>query len=186
MNSTPMTTATAAGAAAVVAPIVAYLAALLHLDMPAAVQSSIVVLLVAGAHWLGQLIAARTATKAPAPSAQAGFVSYPMLWMAAALSIAVCFAGCTTPPTQTQVQQITNACAMDKGLRPSVDVLLAIPGLAKPEEIAAVAAARAIVDPICANPSAPFPADPTAQITQATATVAGLVVQIEARKAAAK
>lgn len=92
--------------------------------------------------------------------------------------------GCV--PVQSQAQQIANACAVDRGLRPSVDVLLAIPGLAKPEEVTAVVAARAIIDPICANPSQPFPTDPTAQISQATATMAGVLVQLETRKAGPK
>jgi hypothetical protein len=59
MNSTPLNTATAVGAGAVVAPVVAYVASLFHLALPVDVQSAIVVLLVAGAHKLSQMHAAK-------------------------------------------------------------------------------------------------------------------------------
>lgn len=65
MNSTPLHTATAVGAGAVVAPVVAYFASLFHVAMPADVQGAIVVLIVAGAHWLSQVMAARSAKTAP-------------------------------------------------------------------------------------------------------------------------
>lgn len=67
MNSTsPTNTAIAAGAGAVVAPVVAYIASALHVALPADVQGAIVVLIVAGAHWLSQRFpAAKAATPAP-------------------------------------------------------------------------------------------------------------------------
>jgi hypothetical protein len=69
MNQTsPVNTATAVGAGAVVAPVVSYVASLLHVAMPADVQSAIVVLLVAGAHWLSQRIPARAANPAATPA----------------------------------------------------------------------------------------------------------------------
>lgn len=69
MNSTsPINTATAVGAGAVVAPVVSYVASLFHATLPADVQSAVVVLIVAGAHWLSQVVAARSAAKA-APAA---------------------------------------------------------------------------------------------------------------------
>jgi hypothetical protein len=58
MNS-PTNTAIAAGAGAVVAPVVAYVASAMHLTLPVDVQGAIVVLLVAGAHWLSQRFPAR-------------------------------------------------------------------------------------------------------------------------------
>jgi hypothetical protein len=64
MNSTPINTATAVGAGAVVAPVVSYVADLFHATLPADVQSAVVVLIVAGAHWLSQVVAARSAAKA--------------------------------------------------------------------------------------------------------------------------
>lgn len=65
MNQTsPLNTATAVGAGAVVAPVVSYVASLLHLSMPADVQGAIVVLLVAGAHWLGTKRAVKVAAAA--------------------------------------------------------------------------------------------------------------------------
>lgn len=121
---------------------------------------------------------------APAAGTQAGLASPALLWLAAAFVAVLCLSGCANPPTPTQAQAIQNACAVDKGLRPSVDLLLAIPGLAKPEELAAITTARAIIDPICANPAGPFTLDPQAELTRATATVMGLAVQLEQRKAA--
>lgn len=65
MNQTsPINTATAVGAGAVVSPVVSYVAGLLHLSMPADVQGAIVVLLVAGAHWLSSKRAVKAATSA--------------------------------------------------------------------------------------------------------------------------
>lgn len=58
MATTPVNTATAAGAAAVVAPVVAMLNERWKLQLPADVQASIVVGIVAGAHWIGQQAAA--------------------------------------------------------------------------------------------------------------------------------
>jgi CBS domain containing-hemolysin-like protein len=67
MNGTsPINTATAVGAGAVVAPVVSYVASLFHATLPADVQSAVVVLIVAGAHWFSQVIAARSAKAAPA------------------------------------------------------------------------------------------------------------------------
>jgi hypothetical protein len=68
MNSTPINTATAVGAGAVVAPVVSYVASMFHATLPADVQSAVVVLIVAGAHWVSQTVAARSAAKA-APTA---------------------------------------------------------------------------------------------------------------------
>ena len=65
MNSTPLHTATAVGAGAVVAPVIAYFASLFHVAMPADVQGAIVVLIVAGAHWLSQVMGARSAKSVP-------------------------------------------------------------------------------------------------------------------------
>lgn len=58
-QTTPTTTAIAAGAGAVVAPVVAYVASAFHLSLPADVQGAIVVLIVAGAHWLSQRFPAK-------------------------------------------------------------------------------------------------------------------------------
>ena len=70
-KASPVHTATAVGAGAVVAPVVAYIASLFHATLPVDVQSAIVVLVVAGAHWLSQAQAARTASKQPASAAPA-------------------------------------------------------------------------------------------------------------------
>jgi hypothetical protein len=62
MNSNPTNTAIAAGAGAVIAPVVAYIASALHVALPADVQGAIVVLVVAGAHWLSLRFPAKAAT----------------------------------------------------------------------------------------------------------------------------
>ncbi|WP_027798225.1 hypothetical protein [Paraburkholderia dilworthii] len=62
-SSTPLNTATAVGAGAVVAPVVSYIASLFHATLPADVQSAVVVLVVAGAHWVSKVVAARSAAK---------------------------------------------------------------------------------------------------------------------------
>lgn len=120
-----------------------------------------------------------------APDKQAGCARLPLLGLLAAFIVGLCLlAACTTPPTPGQQSQIRMACAADAGIRPSVDVMLMIPGLAKPEEVAAVVAARAIIDPICKDPAAPFAGgDPYVAVTQASASVAGVLVQVESRKA---
>jgi hypothetical protein len=134
---------------------------------------------------VGQLVSA-TST-APPTNVQSGHASPALLGIAAFLMVAICLGACTTPPTSTQANQIRMACAADAGIRPSVDILLAIPGLAKPEEVAAVVAARAVIDPICKDPSAPFAGgDPYVAISQASGTLAGVLVQLETRKAQAK
>lgn len=77
-QTTPVNTATATAAAAVVAPVVAFAADSMHLALPPQVQAAVVVAVVAGAHWAGQQIsgymqqisaylAAKQAVIAPAP-----------------------------------------------------------------------------------------------------------------------
>lgn len=58
MNMTPLNTATAAGAAAIVAPVVAQTAIALHLSLTPDVQAAVVIAIVAGGHWAGQQISA--------------------------------------------------------------------------------------------------------------------------------
>lgn len=91
---------------------------------------------------------------------------------------------CTTVPAANQVQAIQNACAVDAGIRPTVTVLLAVPGLAKPEQIAAVAAARAVIDPICANPIGTPQANAAAALAGATGQILAIVTDLQAKRAA--
>jgi hypothetical protein len=67
-NTSPINTATAVGAGAVIAPVVSYVASLFHATLPVDVQSAIVVLVVAGAHWLSQVRSDRSAAKAAPPA----------------------------------------------------------------------------------------------------------------------
>ncbi len=108
------------------------------------------------------------------------------LFLAAAV-LALAFAACTTTgaPNATQVQAIQQACAIDAGVRPSVTVLLSIPGLATVQEVAAVAAARAVIDPICANPAGSVQANSLAVLSSATGQVTSILIQLQARKAGA-
>ena len=92
---------------------------------------------------------------------------------------------CVSPqaaPNANQVAAIQNACAVDAGLRPTITVLLAVPGLAKVEEVEAVTAARAIIDPVCANPSGTVQANAIAAVTGASAQIIGIVTQLQLRQ----
>ena len=117
------------------------------------------------------------------------FFSTVILACAAAFAITACGTAGTAPaaltaaPSADQVQAIQNACAIDAGIRPSVTVLLAVPGLATVQEVTAVTAARAVIDPICANPSGSVQANTLAVLTGATGNVLAIVTQLQARKA---
>ena len=102
----------------------------------------------------------------------------------AAASVAL-LPACTTAPTADQVTQIQTACAVDAGVRPTVTALLAIPGLATAQEIAGVAAARAVIDPICANPAGTPQDNALAALTTASGQVVAIVTTLQARKGAA-
>ena len=91
-----------------------------------------------------------------------------------------------SPPTAAQVLQIQNACAIDAGIRPTVSLLLAVPNLASAQEVAAVTAARAVIDPICANPTATLQSDALTAFTVAATQVIGIETALEARKAQAE
>lgn len=140
----------------------------------------------------GAVVPAAPALASPAQpavmaTAQTGFARLPLLALTAAGALAVSLlAGCANPPTGDQVQAIRNACAFDAGLRPTVTMLLAVPDLATPEEIGAVAAARAVIDPICANPAGAPQENAIAAVSGASATIVGVVTQLQMRKAAAK
>ena len=100
-------------------------------------------------------------------------------------AIVVALTACTTPtgaPDAAAVQQIQTACAVDAGLRPSVTALMVIPGLVQPAEDAAIVAARAVIDPICANPSGNIQANAISALVSANAQLVGIVAQIQARK----
>lgn len=87
----------------------------------------------------------------------------------AALALVAC-----SSVTPAQESQIKTACATDAIIRPSVTALLEAPGLATIEQKSAVLAARAIIDPICANPSVPV----QDQVAQGLAAAVGQVVVI--------
>lgn len=90
-------------------------------------------------------------------------------------------AACATAPGAAQVQQIQTSCAVDAGLRPTVDVLLAVPGLATAEEVAAIGAARAVIDPICANPAGSVQANALAAFSGATVRLVNIAAQLQSR-----
>ena len=101
--------------------------------------------------------------------------------LAASALIGCSILSSTAPPTSAQVQEITNACAIDAGVRPAVTALEA---LATPAEVAGITAARAIIDPICANPSATSQTDAITAFTAAVTQVVGYEATLSARKAA--
>jgi hypothetical protein len=97
---------------------------------------------------------------------------------------AVMVAACTTTgtPTPQAVNAIQTACTADAALRPTVTALLAIPGLATPQEVTAVTAARAVIDPVCANPSAPVAANVQAALAASTGNIVAIVTELQVRK----
>lgn len=102
------------------------------------------------------------------------------------LALSACTtAGVPTSPTDQQVARIQAACATDAAIRPSVTVLLTIPGLATPEQAAGIAAARAVIDPICANPEAGLQGNSAAALAGAVGQVVAYVAQMQAQRAMA-
>lgn len=101
----------------------------------------------------------------------------PLLMLAAIACMAL--AACAGAPTAGGVAAIQNACAIDAGIRPTVSALLVF---ATPQEAAAVTAARAVIDPVCANPSGSYEANTVAAVTAASAQVLGVVATLQARK----
>lgn len=105
---------------------------------------------------------------------------------AASLACAAALGGCSTvggTPTDTQVAAIQNACNLDAAVRPTVTVLLEIPGLATVAEKAAIDGARTIIDPICANPSGSVQANALAALTGASGQIVAIVTKLQLRKA---
>lgn len=98
-----------------------------------------------------------------------------------ACAIGLALSACAGAPSQTQAQQIQTACAIDAGLRPSIDVLLAVPGVAQPNEVAAIGVARSVIDPVCANPGGTYQANTITAFTAATAQVAGILTKLQGR-----
>lgn len=108
-----------------------------------------------------------------------------IICMACSIVLSACVtAGAPVAPTDQQVARIQAACATDAAIRPSVTVLLTIPGLATPEQAAGIAAARAIIDPICANPAAGLQGNSAAALAGAVGHVVAYFAQMQARRAA--
>lgn len=103
--------------------------------------------------------------------------------LAAGLMMSAC---ATSPPSDDQVAKIQTACAIDAGVRPAVTALLAVPDLATPTEAAAVAAARAVIDPVCANPSAPLQTSAISAVSSASMQLVTMAAQLQARRSASQ
>lgn len=107
-----------------------------------------------------------------------------------ACAIGLALSACTSTGgpaslTDQQVARIQAACATDAAIRPSVTVLLTIPGLATPEQIAGIAAARAVIDPICANPAAGLQGNASAALAGAVGQVVAYMAQMQTQRAMA-
>ena len=87
---------------------------------------------------------------------------------------------CTSPPTQNEINIITNACNVDAAIRPLVTALAP---LANPEEILAVTTARGVIDPICANPAGSVASNTVAVLSSNVATIQTVLGKLQARKA---
>jgi dihydrodipicolinate synthase/N-acetylneuraminate lyase len=84
---------------------------------------------------------------------------------ALAFALSAC-ATTSTTPTDSQVAQIKQACAIDAQIRPVVQVFEVA---ADPQVIAGLVAARTIIDPICANPTQTLEANAQAAFSAAIA-----------------
>lgn len=102
------------------------------------------------------------------------------LLLAAAAFAAVALSGCATTANQDPIQAIQQACADDAALRPEVTRLLAIPDLASPKTITAVAGARVMIDGICAAPTA----SDRVRLIQAVSSVVSVYIELKTAKAA--
>ncbi|KAB2965827.1 hypothetical protein [Zoogloea sp.] len=103
-----------------------------------------------------------------------------VLCVACTIFLAACVtAGAPGAPSDSQVARIQAACATDAAIRPSVTVLLTIPGLATPEQAAGIAAARAVIDPICAHPEAGLQGNSAAALAGAVGQVVAYVAQMQ-------
>ena len=96
--------------------------------------------------------------------------------------LALGLSACATTPTASQVQQIKAACALDAGIRPVVNVLLAVSNLATPEQSAAILAAMAVIDPICANPEGNPSDNALAAVIGATTQISAIAADLEKKK----
>jgi len=102
-----------------------------------------------------------------------------LLSLVALLALAFC-AACASLGGAPNVAAIQTACAADAAIRPDVSLLLPF---ATMQEAAAVTAARAVIDQVCANPSAPVETATAQAFSTATAQVIGFVVTMKARSA---
>lgn len=99
--------------------------------------------------------------------------------------LAACSSGGSVP-TLTQAQQIQKACDWDKSLvRPAIDAVTAA-GMLTPDDQKVITGARLVIDPICANPTAPVADTVLATFQSNIASLVVLAVQLKERKAAAK
>jgi hypothetical protein len=98
----------------------------------------------------------------------------------ASLALAACAA---SPGQSPEVAKIQAACNADAVIRPSVSALLDVPGLATLEQKGAVMAARAVIDPICRDPSAPLQATAAQSLAAATAQVLAVYMELRTRRA---
>ena len=93
--------------------------------------------------------------------------------------------GIGAAPPPNVVTAIQDACNADAVARPIANLVLATPGLATPADLAVVAAARSVIDPICANPGGSPVGNAAAAVLSASGQISAVVAQIQARKAAA-
>jgi len=98
----------------------------------------------------------------------------------ALIASAFALTACTTPPSENQVKVITNICLVDADIRPLVTALEV---LATTQEVAGIAAARAVIDPICANPAGSVASNTVAVLTNNVANIQAILAKLQARKA---
>ena len=108
-----------------------------------------------------------------------------ILSVACSIALSACVAGVAPgAPADQQVARIQAACATDAAVRPSVTVLLTIPGLATHEQAAGIEAARAIIDPSWAKRAAGVQGNRAAELGGAVGQGVAYVAQMQAQRAA--
>ena len=102
-----------------------------------------------------------------------------------ALVLTACATTTEQTPEQARISRINRACALDAGIRPVVTVMMTDPDVSA-EDVATIVALRAVIDPVCANPSGNAGDNVATAFAAATSQMLTTVARIQAEKNAKK
>lgn len=97
----------------------------------------------------------------------------------AAAALSACATNTAMTPEEARIDRIQRACSLDAVVRPTITALLAGPK-ATDEDRATVAAARAAIDPICANPAGTVGANVVTTLTANTGNILAIIAKLQA------